>query len=1067
MQNATRFLAAVLMLLFIGTAHAQETLDEPVWEITPADVDWLSATSTVRGGAINPVTGHLLIPSREEPLSVQVLNPVDGSSVGTLDVTDVAGGVFVLNKIAVTSDGQIFATNLQTATAASDPIKIYYWADENAAPVVAYEGAPASGRFGDSFSVSGSGGDVAAYLSGGGSQTNIAIFEWDDDSFGEPRLISITANAAQTGLLKVAGEDSLWINNPVGGTLRKISLADGTVGTTVGGDVVHTYLGELAEFHIGGRTYLAVGPGRHDEDNFLESRVVILDVTDVDNIEVVAETTRWGTTDNRFAPGGFVTFDEANTLLIAGVTQNPIRAFSLEFLLPEEPITLAEVRGLPLGSEVYFEAVVNRARGAFTSVQDETAGFTLRQTSGAFRDSVDAGAVREGTRIRVRGTTSEFRQMIQINQGDIIDWEIIDQNNPVEPVTVTLQQIADNGEDYKGQLVRVEGLTVDTDATEFAAATSYDVSDATLEAGTIELRVPNASDTDVVGMAIPTRTFTFTGRLGQFHTTDPDAGYQLMLVEQYDIQEDAVVWDDPVWAVRPGDEPWLVGTGNTMRGGAYNPVTDHVLVASRAPTLGVHILHPANGQTIGQLDVTGISGGTFALSEIAVTEDGQIFGANLHVDGDGIKVYRWENEDATPELLWEGNLPARAGDSFFAAGSGDDVRIYISGTFNDTITIFHYDGETTTIARTITPEATVDRARMGIAEGATHETLWINGPGTALAEVDAEDGEILREVSLDVLGTSFGDIAYFELEGRSYILAGSTEGNTTDGYTNKFVVVDVTEEGGEFRAYETPFLGIHENAFFIGWAAFDTKRNNALIGGTNVIVAAFSMAEHDNQAPLASDILTPADGAEITIEGDGETEFTATWSEATDPDDDTVLYFWQLSASPNFDELIVDANVGTETSFTTDFETIAGIMDAAGVAVEGNITLYHRVITSDGELTTTGSTSTVVLTRGTLTNVEPGIGLPTEFALHGNYPNPFNPTTNIRFDLPQSADVRVEMYDILGRQVMTMQHSMQAGANQTISVDAAHLASGTYLYRVVAEMQGATRVETGKMLLVK
>jgi hypothetical protein len=44
---------------------------------------------------------------------------------------------------------------------------------------------------------------------------------------------------------------------------------------------------------------------------------------------------------------------------------------------------------------------------------------------------------------------------------------------------------------------------------------------------------------------------------------------------------------------------------------------------------------------------------------------------------------------------------------------------------------------------------------------------------------------------------------------------------------------------------------------------------------------------------------------------------------------------------------------------------------------------------------------------------------------------------------------------------------MQAGANQTVMIDASRLASGTYLYRVVVEMQGTQRVETGKMLLVK
>jgi hypothetical protein len=91
------------------------------------------------------------------------------------------------------------------------------------------------------------------------------------------------------------------------------------------------------------------------------------------------------------------------------------------------------------------------------------------------------------------------------------------------------------------------------------------------------------------------------------------------------------------------------------------------------------------------------------------------------------------------------------------------------------------------------------------------------------------------------------------------------------------------------------------------------------------------------------------------------------------------------------------------------------------------------------------------------------VELPNEFALHGNYPNPFNPSTSISFDLPETADVEVHVIDMIGRQVMTLSATgLSAGSNRSVQLDASRLASGTYFYRVVARMQSKTAIETGR-----
>ena len=94
--------------------------------------------------------------------------------------------------------------------------------------------------------------------------------------------------------------------------------------------------------------------------------------------------------------------------------------------------------------------------------------------------------------------------------------------------------------------------------------------------------------------------------------------------------------------------------------------------------------------------------------------------------------------------------------------------------------------------------------------------------------------------------------------------------------------------------------------------------------------------------------------------------------------------------------------------------------------------------------------------------------IPDRFVLHGNYPNPFNPSTTIRFDLPTNADVRIVIFDILGRQVLTIENNnVSAGSALTIEINASELSSGLYFYQLIAKLKEKTEIKTGKMTLLK
>lgn len=89
--------------------------------------------------------------------------------------------------------------------------------------------------------------------------------------------------------------------------------------------------------------------------------------------------------------------------------------------------------------------------------------------------------------------------------------------------------------------------------------------------------------------------------------------------------------------------------------------------------------------------------------------------------------------------------------------------------------------------------------------------------------------------------------------------------------------------------------------------------------------------------------------------------------------------------------------------------------------------------------------------------------IPDALTLYQNYPNPFNPTTHIKYSLPGDSHVTLEVFDILGRKVMTLVNEIQAAGLYGVDFDATGLSSGMFIYRIQAE----NHIETKHMLFLK
>ncbi|MBD3408798.1 MAG: T9SS type A sorting domain-containing protein [Ignavibacteriales bacterium] len=96
-------------------------------------------------------------------------------------------------------------------------------------------------------------------------------------------------------------------------------------------------------------------------------------------------------------------------------------------------------------------------------------------------------------------------------------------------------------------------------------------------------------------------------------------------------------------------------------------------------------------------------------------------------------------------------------------------------------------------------------------------------------------------------------------------------------------------------------------------------------------------------------------------------------------------------------------------------------------------------------------------------SVEVEVGTPNEFALDQNFPNPFNPSTTIRYELAQDVQVKLAVYNSIGEQIATLVNAQQAAGRYDVSFNASSFSSGIYFYR----LEAGDFVDVKRMLLLK
>ncbi|MBO6574778.1 MAG: tandem-95 repeat protein [Rhodothermales bacterium] len=191
---------------------------------------------------------------------------------------------------------------------------------------------------------------------------------------------------------------------------------------------------------------------------------------------------------------------------------------------------------------------------------------------------------------------------------------------------------------------------------------------------------------------------------------------------------------------------------------------------------------------------------------------------------------------------------------------------------------------------------------------------------------------------------------------------------------------------------------------------------------------------------------------------DPDKEVVFSFREAVDPEGDPIEYTWSVYP----DSSRVEPQL-TGQSLGGTFHVTLGALATMAASTPGEVAeVWAGVTAADAEARSDSELLPLQLSRGLLTSTGSD-DVPEEFALHTNFPNPFNPTTTIRYDVPEAGHLLLEVFDVRGKRVAVLADEVQSPGKHVQTFDAGTLPSGVYLYRLTSG--SFTQVKT--MILIK
>ena len=192
-----------------------------------------------------------------------------------------------------------------------------------------------------------------------------------------------------------------------------------------------------------------------------------------------------------------------------------------------------------------------------------------------------------------------------------------------------------------------------------------------------------------------------------------------------------------------------------------------------------------------------------------------------------------------------------------------------------------------------------------------------------------------------------------------------------------------------------------------------------------------------------------------TIESDDEGGGIITWQDKRGGSSFSDIYAQKINSSGvvqwTANGVAISTATGNQSNPTIESDGSGGAIITWGDYRGGSYSdIYAQQVNANGLL-------------GVVSGISGEPGVTMDFALLQNYPNPFNPTTKIRYSVPQSSNVIIKMFDILGNEIETLVNEEKPVGSYEIEFNAVGLSSGIYFYK----LQAGSFIQTKKMILLK
>jgi type IX secretion system substrate protein/putative pyrroloquinoline-quinone binding quinoprotein len=520
--------------------------------------------------------------------------------------------------------------------------------------------------------------------------------------------------------------------------------------------------------------------------------------------------------------------------------------------------------------------------------------------------------------------------------------------------------------------------------------------------------------------------------------------------------------------------------------------------------------HFPNGQIYSQTQFQQIIGGTNndnAYSIVQTTEGGYILVGSTQSFGAGGGDMYIVKFSASGELLWSKTIGGGSVEEAKSIAVTDDGGYVIAGN-------------TTSFGAGSYDMFVVKLDGAGNLQW--ERTFGGSSEDCAYSIIRTADGSFAVAGYTNSFGAGNRDILMLKLNRKGNLIWSKTIGGASDD--NAYCIIE-TSDGGYALAGYTYSFGTNRNIYLVKLNSSGNLQWSKTIGGTSIeeafsiIQAAdggYTLAGYKNASPYDDDMYIVKLDNNGTIQWGriiGGTGYERAYSIVQTPDggytaagffnpqpgeEIDVMYIVKLNGSGTIQWNKTGVGPGTNHansiirtadggySAAGNKYTLWGLLDMYIVKLDTNanscsnfVSILSQSVTGG---TTTSATSTVTSPTPTITSPVSTINsggtitysclvgnqpisneLPEEFKLYNNYPNPFNPSTKIQYDVHKNSFVKLVIFDALGREVETLVNEEQSAGTYYIDFNGANLSSGIYFYKLDAG--GFT--DTKKMLLAK